>query len=83
MTILFQNLQITGSDIKPHIKWDVSLVIAYGHFNLPPGFVWACLGQHTHFITPEGNKNTGGKNVSCCEGDIAAVVRRIFGSSTT
>ena len=40
MTILFLNLQITRSDIRPHIKWAVSLVIAYGHFNLPQGFVW-------------------------------------------
>ena len=28
------------SDIRPHINWAVSLVIAYGHFNLPLGFVW-------------------------------------------
>ena len=27
----FQNLQITRSDIRPHIKWAVILVIAYGH----------------------------------------------------
>ena len=44
MTILFQNLQITRSDIRPHIKWAVSLVTAYGHFNLPQGglcgYVW-------------------------------------------
>ena len=29
MTILFQNLQITRSDIRPHIKWAVGLVIVY------------------------------------------------------
>ena len=40
MTILFLNLQITKSDIRSHIKWTVSLVIAYCHFNLPPVFVW-------------------------------------------
>ena len=40
ITILFLNLQITRSDIRPHIKWAVSLVIAYGHFNLPHGFMW-------------------------------------------
>ena len=28
-------LQITRSDIRPHIKWGVSLVIAYGYFNFP------------------------------------------------
>ena len=42
VTILLLNfhLPITRSDIRPHIKWAVSLVIAYGHFNLSPGFVW-------------------------------------------
>ena len=27
MNIIFQNLQITRSDIRPHIKWAVSLVV--------------------------------------------------------
>ena len=40
MAILFQNSQNTRSDIRPHIKWAVSLVIACGHFILPQGFVW-------------------------------------------
>ena len=44
MTILFLNLQITRSDIRPHIKWAVSLVLAYGHFNIPLGFMWVCMG---------------------------------------
>ena len=44
----FLNLQITRSDIRPRIKWAVSLVIAYGHFNLPQGIVWVCMGWHTH-----------------------------------
>ena len=44
MTILFLNLQITRLDIRPHIKWAVSLVITYSHFNLPQGFVWVCMG---------------------------------------
>ena len=44
MTILFLNLQITRSDIALHIKWAVSPVIAYGHFNIPQGFVWVCMG---------------------------------------
>ena len=35
----FQNLQITRSDIRPHIKFAVGVVIAYGHFILPQGFV--------------------------------------------
>ena len=54
MTILFLNLQITRSDIRPHIKWAVSLVIAHGHVYLPQGFVWVCMGSHAHFITPKG-----------------------------
>ena len=58
MTILFLNLQITISGIRPHIKWAVSLVIAYGQFILLGvggggggglcGYVWV------NFITPEG-----------------------------
>ena len=43
-TIPFLNLQITRSDIRTHKKWAVSLVIAYGHFNHPPGFVLVCMG---------------------------------------
>ena len=54
MTILFLNLQFTTSDIRPHIKLAVSLVIAYGHFSLLQAFVWVCMGLHIHFITPEG-----------------------------
>ena len=52
MTILVSNLQITRSDIRPHIKWVVRLVTAYGHFNLPWGIVWVCMSPHTHFIPP-------------------------------
>ena len=47
-------LQITTSDIRPHIKWTVSLVITDGHLIL---MVW-----HTHFITPEGNSKRFGFN---------------------
>ena len=48
MAMLFLNLQITRSDIRPHIKWVVSLVIAHGHFFLSPGFVWVCMSKQTH-----------------------------------
>ena len=58
MTILFLNLQIIRSDIRPDIKWAVSLVIAYSHFNLPQGIVWVCMSSHTHFITPNGTDDT-------------------------
>ena len=58
MTIPFLNLQIVRSDIRPHINWAVSLVIAYGHFNLPQGIVWVCMSSHTHFITPKGTDDT-------------------------
>ena len=54
MTTLFLNLQITSSDVRPHIKWVVGLVITYGCFNVPQVSVWVCMGLHTHFITPEG-----------------------------
>ena len=59
MTILFLNLQITRSDIKPQVKWAVNLVIADGHINLPQGFVTLCGYVWAHFITPEG-LDTGG-----------------------
>ena len=39
MTILLLNLQTTKSDIRPHIKWAVSLVITCGHYNVPQGFL--------------------------------------------
>ena len=50
--IHFLYLQITRSDIGPHVKCAVNMVTADGH-NLPQGFVWVCMGSHTHFITPE------------------------------
>ena len=37
----FLNLQIIRSDIRPHIKWAGSLVIAYGHFQSSSG---VCVG---------------------------------------
>ena len=40
----FQNLRITILDIKPHMKWAVRLVIAYGYFKLRQGFVCVCMG---------------------------------------
>ena len=43
----FLNLQITRSDIRPHIKWAVSLVIAFGHSDLPQVFSWICVGYIT------------------------------------
>ena len=44
MPILYLKLHITRSDIRAHIKWAVRLVVAYGHFNLPRGFVWVFIG---------------------------------------
>ena len=32
---------MTRADIGSQVKWAVNLVIAYGHFYLPLGFVWA------------------------------------------
>ena len=56
MTILFLNLQITRSDVRPYIKWAVSLVIAYGHYNLPQGFFVGMYGLTYHFNNLEGHK---------------------------
>ena len=48
------NLQITKSDIRPHIQWAVNLIIADNHFiiYLPQGFAWICMGQHNPFMNP-------------------------------
>ena len=51
MTIHFQNLQFTRSNIRLHIKLAVRLVIAYGHFNLPLGVYVGMYGL-TYFIIP-------------------------------
>ena len=69
--------KLANHQIRPHMKWAVRLVIAYGHFDLPQGFVWVCLGQHTHFITPKGDilkgnkgkKNNSVKGTKCALGD--------------
>ena len=69
MTILFQNLQITRSNIRTHIQWAVSLVIAYSPFSLPPGFVWACIWVNTlTFITPRGVRERKKRRIKNKEG---------------
>ena len=50
MTILFLNLQIIGLDIRPH-KVCGQPDDAYGHFNLPRGFVWVCMGTHEYSVS--------------------------------
>ena len=52
MTILFLKLHITRSDITPHIKWAVCLVIAYGHFIVPRGFVRVCIWVNILILSP-------------------------------
>ena len=46
MTILYLNLQITRSDIRPHIKCPVGLclVVAYGHFAMSSTGI--CVGMY-------------------------------------
>ena len=51
---LFICLYCNRSDILQQMKWAVSLVFTVGHVNLPQGFVWSCMGKHTHFITSVG-----------------------------
>ena len=36
----FFKLVNARSDIRPHIKWIVSLVFAYGYFNIPLECEW-------------------------------------------
>ena len=40
----FLCMQITRSDIMPHVKWAVSLVITDGYLIFPMGLVWVCMG---------------------------------------
>ena len=50
-TTLFSfKFHIIRSETRQHIKWDISLVIADGHFDLLQG---VCAGKHTHIITPK------------------------------
>ena len=60
MTIFFLNLQIARSDIRPHIKRAVSLVFAYGHFNIPLGCKWGIYGLTYSLMAPEGSEAEGG-----------------------
>ena len=30
----------------------IKLIMLYFRFRFPQGFVWVCIGEHTHFITP-------------------------------
>ena len=48
---LFWCLQITKSDIRLRMKWIFHLAIPNSHVNHPKGFVWVCMGEHTHLIT--------------------------------
>ena len=50
----FLNLQIARSDIRPHMKWVVSLVFAYGHFQFSSGVWEGTYGLTYSLMTPEG-----------------------------
>ena len=40
---------------QANVKFAVNLVnVMHMLLNLSQGFVWLCMGLHTHFITPEG-----------------------------
>ena len=42
--IFYKQVQISRSDIRPHIVGCQPGDFAYGHFNIPPGFVWVYMG---------------------------------------
>ena len=55
----FQCLQITKSDIRPQVKWAVTLVIADGHFNLPQGlcgYIWTNIFLLSPYRVSSGEK---------------------------
>ena len=43
----FLSLQITRADIRPQVKWAVSLALAVGPTVLPQGFLWVSYVQFT------------------------------------
>ena len=51
------------SDIRPHIKWAVSLVFAYGHFNIPLGCEWVTVLQNKK----ENNNSWGSFKFICAK----------------
>ena len=54
------NSQTTRSDIRPHIKWAVSLRIVDGQFDLPRVFVGMYgLTYHNHFYHTKVTKKRG------------------------
>ena len=66
------------------MMWIVSLVIAYGHFNLPRGFVWVYMSKHTHFIerTPANVSNASLYNMLTCETIFFTIPRSIYPKTT-
>ena len=44
--------------IRPQPKNAVNLVTADDHFNLSQWFVWICMDQHAHFITPKSDHDS-------------------------
>ena len=55
MTILFRDVQISRSDIRPHIKWAVSLVILHMVFYSSSGVCVGMYGLTYSFYHPEGS----------------------------
>ena len=56
-------LELVQTDIRPNIKWAVSLVITYGHFNRPLGANMITLSPPppppTHALPSQGTKISG------------------------
>ena len=44
------SLKITTVDIRPYVTRAVNLLIAYGHFDVPQVFVWACMPGRYGYI---------------------------------
>ena len=67
MTIPFLTLHLTRSDIRPHIKLAVSLVIVYGHFNLPLGFRRKKISEHMILVKvrPKDRPDRGSNSWQC------------------
>ena len=65
-TYSFLGLQISKSDIRPHVKWAVNLVSADGYFNIPQGlcgYVWVNIP--VLYLSPSGMMNER-YDQACC-----------------
>ena len=68
----YKQVQISRSDIRPHKVGCQPGDFAYGHFNIPPGFVWTFSVMYDHTFSKLANhqiKHQTTHKVGCQPGD--------------